>query len=72
MDTLPKARIVHLFKWPSKDGYGFVLKDSKSKEYRIGSVDPGFPAEAAGLMGNDIVIEVNGQLTSKFFLFRFH
>ncbi|KAM7537631.1 hypothetical protein Aperf_G00000069765 [Anoplocephala perfoliata] len=61
MGTLPKARIVHLYKWPSADGYGFVLKDSQSKEYRIGSVEHNLPAEAAGLMKNDIVIEVNGR-----------
>ncbi|KAM3174610.1 hypothetical protein ACTXT7_010199 [Hymenolepis weldensis] len=64
MDSLPRARIIHLTKWPNTDGYGFVLKDSKSKEYRIGSVEANLPAESAGIMENDILIEVNGQPTN--------
>lgn len=64
MDTLPRARIIHLSKWPNTDGYGFVLKDSKSKDYRIGAVEANLPAESAGIMENDILIEVNGQPTS--------
>lgn len=65
MEELPSARIVHLSKWPKTEGYGFVLKDSKSKEYRIGSVEKDLPAESAGLLDNDIVIEVNGHPTSR-------
>ncbi|VDL19454.1 unnamed protein product [Hymenolepis diminuta] len=64
MDNLPRARIVHLSKWPNTDGYGFVLKDSKSKEYRIGAVEANLPAESAGIMENDILIEVNGRSTN--------
>nr|CDS32506.2 hypothetical transcript [Hymenolepis microstoma] len=61
MDPLPSARIVHLNKWPNTNGYGFVLKDSKSNEYRIGNVEEGLPADSVGIMENDIVIEVNGR-----------
>ncbi|VDN98744.1 unnamed protein product [Rodentolepis nana] len=61
MNSLPIARIVHLSKWPNTNGFGFVLKDSKSNEYRIGNVEGGLPAESAGVMENDIVIEVNGR-----------
>ncbi|KAH9283653.1 Na(+)/H(+) exchange regulatory cofactor NHE-RF3 [Echinococcus granulosus] len=65
MESLPSARIVHLYRWQSTNGYGFVLREDKSKkEFCIKSVEAGLPAEAAGIMANDCVIEVNGHLTS--------
>lgn len=65
MVSLPSARIVHLNKWQDADGYGFTLEEKGKKGFRIKMVEAGFPAEAAGIMENDCVIEVNGQLTSK-------
>ncbi|VDM16238.1 unnamed protein product [Hydatigera taeniaeformis] len=65
MESLPSARIVHLYRWQGANGYGFVLKEEKSKkEFCIKSVEAGLPAEAAGVMTNDCVIEVNGRLAS--------
>ncbi|KAL5110129.1 Na H exchange regulatory cofactor NHE-RF3 [Taenia crassiceps] len=65
MEPLPSARIVHLNRWQGANGYGFVLKEEKlGKEFRIKSVEAGLPAEAAGIMPNDCVIEVNERPTS--------
>ncbi len=63
---LPKARIVTIEKWIGKDGYGFVLKETRvAKDYRIQSVEANMPAVSSGLMQNDCIIEVNGISTSK-------
>ncbi|VDK21870.1 unnamed protein product [Taenia asiatica] len=65
MEPLPSARIVHLNRWQDANGFGFVLKEVKSKkEFCIKNVEAGLPAEAAGVMQNDCVIEVNGRSTS--------
>ena len=66
MDSLPRARIILLSKWKSAEGYGFVLKEEKVKgAHRIKEVGGDSPAEAAGIMENDCLVEVNGKLTSK-------
>ena len=46
---------------PSFDGYGFNLHAEKARPGQfIGKVDPGSPAEAAGMREGDRIIEVNG------------
>lgn len=62
---LPKARLVTIKKWQSVPGYGFNVKHVKSsKEYRIEKVEAGMPAESAGILAQDIIVEVNGVSTS--------
>ncbi len=57
----PKPRLCHVRKWSDFNGYGFNLHAEKGKvgQY-IGKVDPGSPAEVAGLKENDKIVEVNG------------
>ncbi|VDD74483.1 unnamed protein product [Mesocestoides corti] len=63
--ALPTARLVHLSKWASKEGYGFTVKEFKDKkEYRVKTLEADMPAAAAGIMANDCIIEVNGIPTS--------
>nr|XP_023011769.1 Na(+)/H(+) exchange regulatory cofactor NHE-RF2-like [Leptinotarsa decemlineata] len=58
----PKARLCHIQKWESFDGYGFNLHAEKGKPGQyIGKVDEGSPAEAAGLRQGDRILEVNGE-----------
>ena len=60
-DDAPKPRCCHLKKMPDFNGYGFNLHAEKGKAGQfIGKVDPGSPAEAAGLKEQDRIIEVNG------------
>ena len=48
-------------KTPSFDGYGFNLHAEKARPGQfIGKVDPGSPAEAAGMREGDRIVEVNG------------
>ncbi len=57
----PRPRLCHMTTWQHFDGYGFRLHAEKRKAgQRIGKVDSGSPAEAAGLNEGDSVIEVNG------------
>lgn len=57
----PHPRLCHIRKWPNFNGYGFNLHTEKNKEGQlVGRVDPGSPAEAAGLKEGDRIIEVNG------------
>ncbi|CAF1138065.1 unnamed protein product [Rotaria sp. Silwood1] len=56
----PRPRLCHLRRWPGFDGYGFNLHSEKSKPGQyIGKVDPNSPADSAGLLENDRIIEVN-------------
>ena len=58
----PAPRQCHIKIWPDFQGYGFNLHAEKGKPGQfIGKVDPGSPAEAAGLKQGDRIIEVNGQ-----------
>ncbi|XP_067665231.1 putative PDZ domain-containing protein PDZK1P1 [Haliotis asinina] len=60
-NTQYRARLCHLKKWSSFDGYGFYLQSQDGvRGTCIGKVDPDSPAEAAGLRKNDRIIEVNG------------
>lgn len=60
-DNAPRPRLCHVTKWAHFDGYGFNLHAEKSKPGQfIGKVDPGSPAEAAGLREGDRIVEVNG------------
>ncbi|XP_077498897.1 membrane-associated guanylate kinase, WW and PDZ domain-containing protein 3-like isoform X2 [Amblyomma americanum] len=57
----PAARLCHLVRRPDFDGYGFNLHADKQRRLQyVGAVDPGSPAEAAGLRANDTIVEVNG------------
>uniref|UniRef100_A0A8C3EDY8 Na(+)/H(+) exchange regulatory cofactor NHE-RF1 n=1 Tax=Corvus moneduloides TaxID=1196302 RepID=A0A8C3EDY8_CORMO len=54
-----RPRLCHMKKGP--DGYGFNLHSDKSRPGQyVRAVDPGSPAEAAGLAPHDRIIEVNG------------
>ena len=60
-DSAPKPRLCHVKKWSDFNGYGFNLHAEKGKAGQfIGKVDPGSPAEAAGLKESDRIVEVNG------------
>lgn len=57
----PNARLCHVIKSDTFDGYGFNLHANKgSPGQYIGKVDPGSPAEVAGLREGDRILEVNG------------
>lgn len=57
----PSARLCHLVRRADFDGYGFNLHADKQRKLQyVGAVDPGSPAEAAGLRANDTIVEVNG------------
>ena len=58
-------RRCHLRKVPDYEGYGFNLnaKKGKSGQY-VGKVEPGSPADVAGLRDGDRVVEVNGENVS--------
>merc|ERR1711915_707182 len=61
MDEVPQPRLCHVKKWPNFDGYGFNLLAEKNKPGQfIGAVDANSPAEAAGLLQGDRIVEVNG------------
>ncbi|NWV20825.1 NHRF1 protein, partial [Origma solitaria] len=54
-----RPRLCHMKKGP--DGYGFNLHSDKTRPGQyVRAVDPGSPAEAAGLAPQDRIIEVNG------------
>lgn len=56
----PAPRLCDILTWDDYEGYGFNLHADKSKPGQyIGKVDPGSPAEAAGLKGGDRIVEVN-------------
>lgn len=58
--NVPRPRLCHLRRWPHFNGFGFNLHAEKNKvEQFIGKVDPGSPAESAGLREHDRIIEVN-------------
>ncbi|XP_022650404.1 Na(+)/H(+) exchange regulatory cofactor NHE-RF2-like isoform X1 [Varroa destructor] len=58
----PTIRLCHLTKWNDFNGYGFNLHTDKVKNIQtLGEIDKGSPAEAAGLMKGDRIVEVNGQ-----------
>ena len=55
-----RPRKCHVVKWPEFTGYGFNLHAEKGKAGQyIGKVDPGSPAETAGLRDGDRIVEVN-------------
>ena len=57
-----RARLCHLRKVPDYEGYGFKLRTEKGKAGQfISEVDPGSPAETAGLRDGDRILEVNGK-----------
>merc|ERR1719419_536733 len=60
MSEAPRPRECHLKKWPHFNGYGFNLHAEKKKSGQfIGAVDVNSPAEAAGLLEGDRIVEVN-------------
>ncbi|XP_042887397.1 Na(+)/H(+) exchange regulatory cofactor NHE-RF1-like [Penaeus japonicus] len=60
-DNAPAPRLCIITKWPDFEGYGFNLHAEKSKPGQyIGKVDAASPAEMAGLLEGDRIIEVNG------------
>ena len=57
----PAPRLCRIIKRPNFEGFGFNLHAGKNKQGQfIGKVDPGSPAEEAGLKSGDRIIEVNG------------
>ncbi|XP_077508220.1 uncharacterized protein LOC144119503 [Amblyomma americanum] len=57
----PSVRLCHLVRVPDFQGYGFTLHEDKERKLEtVLTVEPGSPAQAAGLRVNDIIIEVNG------------
>ena len=57
----PRPRLCHLRKRPGFDGYGFNLHAEKGRTGQfVGKVDPGSPADQAGLREGDRIVEVNG------------
>ena len=57
----PAPRFCHLVIQSDFDGYGFTLHVGKSRPgHIIGIIDPGSPAEVAGLIKGDRIVEVNG------------
>ncbi|XP_049520790.1 Na(+)/H(+) exchange regulatory cofactor NHE-RF1-like [Dermacentor silvarum] len=58
-EAKPTARLCHLVIRPDFVGYGFkLLEDTERKREFVDSVEPGSPAEAAGLRVKDVIIEV--------------
>ena len=46
--------------------FGYTLSNKKvDNGYEIQAVEPGFPAELAGIRKSDIMVSINGQLTKK-------
>ena len=59
-DEGPSPRLCVLRIWPDFQGFGFNLHAEKGKPGQfIGKVDPGSPAEAAGVREGDRIIEIN-------------
>lgn len=57
----PAPRSCHIIKRPDFDGFGFNLFAGKARPGQfIGKVDAGSPAEDAGLLPGDRIVEVNG------------
>ena len=57
----PSPRLCHIVQWPAFDGYGFNLHADRNRPGQyIGEVDVGSPADVAGLLEGDRIIEVNG------------
>lgn len=60
-DNAPAPRLCIIVQWPEFQGYGFNLHADKSRPGQyIGKVDANSPAELAGLLEGDRIIEVNG------------
>jgi len=56
-----RARVCVLRSWHDGCGYGFTLLARRGDDvHRVGAVDPGSPAAAAGLRPADRLVEVNG------------
>eukprot|EP00092_Neocalanus_flemingeri_P062629 GFUD01075582.1.p1 GENE.GFUD01075582.1~~GFUD01075582.1.p1 ORF type:complete len:253 (+),score=95.23 GFUD01075582.1:41-799(+) len=54
-------RLCHMVKSAGYDGYGFNLYQEKSRPGQfIGKIEPGSPADVAGLKEDDKIVEVNG------------
>ena len=65
-EVAPRPRLCHIVKWPDFDGYGFNLHAEKNRPGQfIGKVDPGSPAEMAGLREGDKIVEVVPELGTR-------
>ena len=55
------ARLCHVRTWLDGRGFGFSMQAERGRHGQyIGKVEPGSPAEAAGLRDGDRIVEVNG------------
>ena len=56
-----RVRLCHLRTWNDGLGYGFDMQAHRVRSgHFVGIVDAGSPAEAAGLLSGDRIVEVNG------------
>merc|ERR1711872_1087700 len=64
--NIPAPRVCHIVKSEDYQGFGFNLYQEKSKPGQfIGRIEPGSPAERAGLLEDDKIVEVNGVNVAK-------
>jgi len=54
-----RPRLCHVRSWNDGRGFGFTMNARQNGQF-IGKVEPGSPAELAGLRDGDRVVEVNG------------
>ena len=55
-----RARLCHVRSWNDGRGFGFSMQAERGRHGQyVGNVEPGSPAEAAGLRDGDRIVEVN-------------
>ena len=59
--NLAASRIINLTKKTDFLGLGFSISQSDEGPHKIVDIEPGSPAEEAGLKQNDLIIKINNQ-----------